>query len=98
MAGSSVFEALSHPTRREILRVLRANDSLLAGQIADLLGIAAPTLSGHLSVLKNADLVIGERNGTTIRYRVNTTVIEDALTTFLGTLRLGNGDQRGGGR
>lgn len=95
MSGNGVFEALSHPTRREILRVLRANDSLLAGQIADLLGIAAPTLSGHLNVLKNADLVTGERGGTTIRYQVNTTVVEDALTAFLEALGLDRGNRQG---
>ena len=98
MSGDGVFNALSHPTRREILRVLRENESLLAGELADRLGVAAPTLSGHLNSLKNADLIAGERRGTSIRYRVNTTVVEDALTSFLSMLNLGTSGQDEGER
>jgi len=93
MSGDGVFHALAHPARREILRVLRENDSLLAGEIADRLGIPAPTLSGHLNVLKNAGLIAGERRGTSIRYWVNTSVVEDALTSFLTVLKLGADDE-----
>jgi DNA-binding transcriptional ArsR family regulator len=96
MAGDDVFHALAHPTRRDILRVLRENESLLAGELAERLGVPAPTLSGHLNILKNADLIAGERRGTSIRYRVNTTVVEDALTSFLSMLNLRTGaDDKG---
>lgn len=96
MIGDGVFHALAHPTRRDILRVLRENDSLRAGELSERLSVPAPTLSGHLNILKNADLIAGERRGTSIRYRVNTSVVEDALTSFLNTLNLGMAaDDRG---
>ncbi|WP_058234363.1 metalloregulator ArsR/SmtB family transcription factor [Devriesea agamarum] len=96
MTSNGVFHALAHPTRRDILRVLRENDSLLAGEIARRLNIPAPTLSGHLNALKSADLISGERRGVSIRYRVNTTVVEDTLTSFLDLLNLGTAERERG--
>ena len=54
-----------------------------AGEIAEHFTIAKPTLSGHFSVLKNAGLVTAERNGTTIIYRLNMSVMEEALAAFM---------------
>ena len=78
---NEVFEALAHPVRREILRLLRKR-AMSAGELAEHFSIAKPTLSGHFSVLKNADLVTTERNGTTIIYRLNMSVMEEALAAF----------------
>ena len=78
---NEVFEALAHPVRREILRLLRKK-AMSAGELAEHFSIAKPTLSGHFSVLKNADLVTTERNGTTIIYRLNMSVMEEALAAF----------------
>ena len=78
---NKVFEALAHPVRREILRLLRKK-AMSAGELAEHFSIAKPTLSGHFSVLKNADLVTTERNGTTIIYRLNMSVMEEALAAF----------------
>jgi len=78
---NEVFEALAHPVRREILRLLRKK-AMSAGDLAEHFTIAKPTLSGHFSVLKNADLVTTERNGTTIIYRLNMSVMEEALAAF----------------
>jgi len=77
-----VFEALAHPARREILRLLRKR-AMSAGELAEHFTIAKPTLSGHFTVLKSADLVTTERQGTTIIYRLNMSVIEEALAAFL---------------
>ena len=79
---NEVFEALAHPVRREILRLLRKK-AMSAGELAEHFTIAKPTLSGHFSVLKIADLVTTERNGTTIIYRLNMSVMEEALAAFV---------------
>ncbi|WP_197038746.1 metalloregulator ArsR/SmtB family transcription factor [Herbidospora cretacea] len=79
MVTGRTFEALAHTRRREVLRILHEHDQLSAGEIADQLTIARPTLSGHLNVLKDADLIVGERDGTTIWYRLNTSVMDDVL-------------------
>jgi DNA-binding transcriptional ArsR family regulator len=54
-----------------------------AGELAEHFTIAKPTLSGHFTVLKNADLVTTERQGTTIIYRLNMSVMEEALAAFM---------------
>jgi DNA-binding transcriptional ArsR family regulator len=59
-----MFKALGDPTRREILRLLRSGD-MSAGEISERFTIAKSTLSGHLNVLKEADLVVTERRGST---------------------------------
>jgi ArsR family transcriptional regulator len=79
---NEVFEALAHPVRREILKLLRKRP-MSAGELAEHFTIAKPTLSGHFAVLKNADLVTTERQGTTIIYQLNTSVMEDALAAFM---------------
>jgi DNA-binding transcriptional ArsR family regulator len=78
----SVFEALAHPVRREILRLLRKR-AMSAGELAEHFDIAKPTLSGHFTVLKAADLVTTERQGTTIIYRLNLSVMEEALAALM---------------
>lgn len=79
---NEVFEALAHPVRREILKLLRKRP-MSAGELAGHFTIAKPTLSGHFTVLKNADLVTTERQGTTIIYQLNMSVMEDALAAFM---------------
>ena len=75
---NEVFKALSDPTRREILRVLRQNDRT-AGELAELFLISKSTLSGHFNVLKAADLIAQDKRGTTITYRLNTGVFEEVV-------------------
>lgn len=79
---NEVFEALAHPIRRDILKLLRKR-AMSAGEIAEHFTIAKPTLSGHFTVLKNAELVTTERQGTTIIYRLNMSVMEEALAAFM---------------
>lgn len=82
MAGiNRTFQALSDPTRREILKMLRQND-LTAGEIADQFNISKPSISHHLNILKNADLVLDERKGQFIYYSLNTSVLEDVMGWF----------------
>ena len=75
---NEVFKALSDPTRREILRVLRRSDHT-AGELADLFPISKSTLSGHFNVLKAADLIAQDKRGTTVTYRLNASVFEEVF-------------------
>ncbi|GGL07270.1 autorepressor SdpR family transcription factor [Deinococcus radiotolerans] len=79
---NEVFKALSDPTRRDILAALR-QDEQTAGQLADRFPLSKSTLSGHFAVLKAADLIDSEKRGTTIIYRLNTTVFQDVLSHML---------------
>jgi DNA-binding transcriptional ArsR family regulator len=75
---SDAYQALSSPVRRQILALLKEKD-LSAGEIAEKISVAKSTLSGHFNVLKSADLVITIKQGTTITYSLNTSVIEDLM-------------------
>jgi DNA-binding transcriptional ArsR family regulator len=88
---NSVFKALAHPARRQILALLRKGPRL-AGDLAEAFDSSWPTMSRHLGVLKEAGLVTAERQGTQILYRVNTSVLEDAATALLGLIGKDNGD------
>lgn len=81
-----VFLALSDPTRREILRLLRARD-MSAGDLADRFPLAKSTLSGHFNVLKQAGLIVQERRRTSIVYSLNTSAIEEAVAGVMALLR-----------
>ncbi|HEX4292748.1 MAG TPA: autorepressor SdpR family transcription factor [Rhizomicrobium sp.] len=79
---SDVFDALAHPVRRKILKLLR-NGPLSAGDLAQRFDLAKPTLSGHFAVLRTADLVSSERKGTSIIYRLNMSVLEEAVAALM---------------
>lgn len=82
-----VYQALSDPTRRRILELLRTRD-MTAGELAEHFALAKPTLSGHFAVLKEADLIHGDKVGTTITYRLNVSVLEEALLALLSVFKL----------
>ncbi|MGI6129460.1 MAG: autorepressor SdpR family transcription factor [bacterium] len=82
MSFNLVFKALSDSTRRRILELLRARD-LTAGEIANHFSISKPSISHHLGVLKQANLVSDERQGQNIMYSLNTTVFQEALAWLL---------------
>lgn len=65
-----VWDALVDPTRREILKLLKKRD-LSAGEIFNFFDITKPSLSHHLSILKEADLVTYKKNGQSIIYSLN---------------------------
>ena len=89
-----VFEALAHPTRREILEMLK-DGSRSAGEIADAFPTAKSTISAHLSKLKEAGLVQADQRGTTILYSINLSVLEEVLLAFMG--RVGSSAELNGG-
>jgi len=74
-----LFKALSDPTRREILRLLSEKD-LKAGEIAEAFPTSKASISHHLNLLKQANLVQDVRKGQNIYYSLNTTVFDDLLT------------------
>jgi len=84
----SVFKALADPTRRKILRLLR-NGPRTSGQIAAHFSSAWPTISRHLGVLRDAGLILAERDGQQIIYELNTTVFEDVVEHLLEWVRPG---------
>ena len=73
-----VWKALADPTRRKILKLLK-NDSLNAGEIAAAFNMTKPSISNHLSILKQADLVDSEKIGQNVIYSLKTSVLEDML-------------------
>jgi len=91
---SDVFAALAHPVRREILSLLR-NGPKSAGELADHFDLAKPTLSGHFTVLKGADLIASERKGTTILYRLNVSVVEEAMAALMSIAGVGEPKREG---
>ena len=78
MSFANTFKALSHPVRREILDLLKMG-KMSAGEIADQFELTGATISHHLSVLKQADLVVETREKNFIYYELNTSVLEDMM-------------------
>ena len=89
MGINDVFQALSDPTRREILRLLRQRD-MSAGELADQFPLAKSTLSGHFTVLRQAGLIVSEKRGTTIRYSLNVSAAEEAVGLVMDVLHVGD--------
>ena len=82
-----VFKALADPTRRRVLEMLK-NGPMPAGEISDQFEVSKPTMSAHLAVLREADLVEAEKHGRVILYRLKISVLEDALLSFSQALGL----------
>ena len=80
-----VFKALSHPARRRIIAMLQRGP-LTSGEIAATFDMAWPSVTGHLTALKEADLVETERDGNSVRYRLNISAAEEAVGFLLGVL------------
>ena len=81
---SHVFKALSDPTRRRVLQLLRERP-MSAGELSEHFPVSKPTMSAHFSVLQEADLIEAEKSGRTIVYRLKMSVLEDALLGFAQT-------------
>ena len=78
MGFGATFKALSNPVRREILTLLK-DGQLSAGEIATRFDLTGATISHHLGVLKQAELVFETRDKNYIYYQLNTSVLEDVL-------------------
>ena len=79
---SEIYKALADPTRRRILQ-LRREHEMSASEIARHFKLAKPTLSGHFAVLRAAGLVSTEKNGASIIYQLNVSVLEEALMELM---------------
>ncbi len=86
------IHALADPTRREILRALRAGP-LTAGEIGGRFSITGASISHHLSVLKEAGLVQAERDGRNIVYSLEATVFQDFMREMMDFFGVGGGEQ-----
>lgn len=78
MGIQQTLKALSDPIRREILNLLKSC-RLSAGEITEHFAVTAPSISRHLSVLKEADLIRDTREGKFIFYEINTSVLEETM-------------------
>lgn len=78
MSFTNTFKALFHPVRRAILDLLKMG-KMSAGEIADQFELTGATISHHLNVLKQADLVVERREKNFIYYELNTSVLEDMM-------------------
>lgn len=79
---NALFKALNDTTRREILEILK-NGDLTAGEIADRFHISKPSISHHLDLLRQAELVTSVKEGQFIYYSLNTTVMDEMLKWFI---------------
>ena len=84
---AEVFKALSDPTRRGVLQLLRERP-MTAGELAEHFDVSRPTMSAHFAVLREANLIDATKKGTTITYRIRMSVLEEALLGFAGALGL----------
>ena len=78
MSIGNTLKALSDPTRREILGLLKKS-RLSAGEIAEQFSVSGAAVSRHLSILKEAELIRDEREGKFIFYELNASVLEDIM-------------------
>lgn len=78
MGLQQTLKALADPIRREILNMLKRG-RLSAGEIAEHFSVTAPSISRHLSVLKEADLIRDTREGKYIFYEMNASVLEETI-------------------
>ena len=78
MALQNTLKALADPIRREILNLLK-NGPLSAGEIVDHFSVTGASISRHLSVLKDADLIRDRREGKFIYYELNASVLEEIM-------------------
>ena len=83
MGLQKTLKALADPIRREILGLLKSG-RMSAGEICDKFSVTGASISRHLSVLKDADLVSDTREGQHIYYEINTSVLEEALLWLKG--------------
>src|SRR5438034_9449373 len=85
---STVFKALSDPTRRRVLQLLR-DGPMSAGELCEHFDVSKPTMSAHFAVLKEADLVHAEKAGKSVIYHLKLSVLEEALLGFIDSVGLG---------
>ena len=90
MAFAETFKALSDPVRRQILELLKKGP-LSAGEIVSQFDMTGATISYHLKILKQADLVFESREKNFIYYQLNTSVLEEIML-WMSQLKVGTLD------
>jgi len=93
---NAVFKALSDPTRRHVLELLRERP-MTAGELSDHFPVSKATMSAHFSVLREADLVHVQKVGKTVVYALKLSVLEDALLGFVGAFSAVRGPAQAAG-
>lgn len=93
MGLQNTLKALADPIRREILNLLKKG-KMSAGEIADNFSVSGASISRHLSVLKDADLIRDTREGKFIFYELNATVLEEIMI-WITDLKGENDNDRG---
>ena len=83
------FKALSDKTRREILKLLKDRD-MSAGEISDNFNISKPSISKHLDILRDAELISSEKKGQYVIYSINLTVVQEMISNFLDFFKEGD--------
>lgn len=83
---TKVFKALSDSTRQDILRLLE-DEQRCVGDIVGEFDLSQPTISRHLAVLRDADLVIDQRRGQNVIYRLNDEALSGSMRSFFGQFR-----------
>ena len=77
---SDTFKALADPVRLEILNMLKKNGRMNAGESADNFDLSKATISHHLKILREQDLIYETKEKNFIYYELNTSVFEDIMT------------------
>ena len=86
-----IWGAMADPTRREILQMLQNRD-MTAGEIAAQFSVSNATISHHLKILREAELIVSEKKKQTITYRINMTVFQEFLAGIASVFGTGGTD------
>lgn len=92
---NAVFKALADPTRRRVLELLR-QQPMSAGDLCEHFRVTRPTMSAHFAVLREAGLVEADKIGTSVIYRLQLSVLEDALLGFSQLFGIGSSEHAPG--
>jgi DNA-binding transcriptional ArsR family regulator len=93
---ADIFKALSDPTRRQVLQLLKVRP-MTAGELAEHFDVTWPTMSAHFAVLIGANLIQAEKHGRSITYRLRMSVLEEALLGFSAAFGLSMTHNHNGG-
>ncbi|MEP6821622.1 MAG: autorepressor SdpR family transcription factor [Chthoniobacterales bacterium] len=88
-----LFKALRDPTRRRILEMLKERD-LTVTEISDAFDMSTPSISYHLDLLKQAQLVSAQKNGQFVTYTLETTVLDESLGWILDLIKTKKGKRK----
>lgn len=79
MPLGKTFKALSDPLRREILTLVKKNYKMSAGELAEALGVSPQSLSYHLKLLKESDLLIESKEKNFVYYELNASLFDELI-------------------